>query len=290
MSKNLEELKKILPEDGPNLNEVSKYINKYEDELIVIKYGGNVFIDRKIFNNFINDLVILNKLGLSIVVVHGGGPRIKKELEKSKIVSNFVRGLRVTDKKIIDIVESVLVDFNYDIVSSLKEKGTGAVSINTRESNIIEVIPESEELGFVGIPNKININIIKKKLQENLIPIISPLGLGKNSQVFNINGDTAAGAIAKSLKSRRLLLMTNVEGVLDKDNKLIQEISSSKILEMIKNRTITEGMIPKINTCLDAVNNGVTAVAIIDGRKKYSILFEIFSDKGSGTLIRKWRN
>ena len=287
MSKNLEELKKILPEDGPNLNEVSKYINKYEDELIVIKYGGNVFIDRKIFNNFINDLVILNKLGLSIVVVHGGGPRIKKELEKSKIVSNFVRGLRVTDKKIIDIVESVLVDFNHDIVSSLKEKGTGAVSINTRESNIIEVIPESEELGFVGIPNKININIIKKKLQENLIPIISPLGLGKNSQVFNINGDTAAGAIAKSLKSRRLLLMTNVEGVLDKDNKLIQEISSSKILEMIKNRTITEGMIPKINTCLDAVNNGVTAVAIIDGRKKYSILFEIFSDKGSGTLIRK---
>ena len=287
MSKNLEELKKILPEDGPNLNEVSKYINKYEDELIVIKYGGNVFIDRKIFNNFINDLVILNKLGLSIVVVHGGGPRIKKELEKSKIVSNFVRGLRVTDKKIIDIVESVLVDFNHDIVSSLKEKGTGAVSINTRESNIIEVIPESEELGFVGIPNKININIIKKNLQENLIPIISPLGLGKNSQVFNINGDTAAGAIAKSLKSRRLLLMTNVEGVLDKDNKLIQEISSSKILEMIKNRTITEGMIPKINTCLDAVNNGVTAVAIIDGRKKYSVLFEIFSDKGSGTLIRK---
>ncbi len=287
MNKNLEELKKILPEEGPNLNEVSKYINKYEDELIVIKYGGNVFIDREIFNNFINDLVILNKLGLSIVVVHGGGPRIKKELEKSKIVSKFIRGLRVTDKKIINIVESVLVDFNYDIVSSLKEKGTGAVSINTRESNIIEVIPESEELGFVGIPNKININIIKKNLQENLIPIISPLGLGKNSQVFNINGDTAAGAIAKSLKSRRLLLMTNVEGVLDKDNKLIQEISSSKILEMIKNRTITEGMIPKINTCLDAVNNGVTAVAIIDGRKKYSILFEIFSDKGSGTLIRK---
>ena len=290
MNINLEELKKILPEDGPNLNEVSKYINKYKDELIVIKYGGNVFIDRKIFNNFINDLVILNKLGLSIVVVHGGGPRIKKELEKSKIVSKFIRGLRVTDKKIINIVESVLVDFNYDIVSSLKAKGTGAVSINTRESNIIEVIPESEELGFVGIPNKININIIKKNLQENLIPIISPLGLGKNSQVFNINGDTAAGAIAKSLKSRRLLLMTNVEGVLDKDNKLIQEISSSKILEMIKNRTITEGMIPKINTCLDAVNNGVTAVAIIDGRKKYSVLFEIFSDKGSGTLIRKWRN
>ena len=142
-------------------------------------------------------------------------------------------------------------------------------------------------MGFVGIPKKINIDFINKLLSENLIPIISPLGLGKNRQTYNINGDTAAGAIAKSLKSKRLLLMTNVEGVLDKNKKLIQEISSSKILEMIKDETITQGMIPKINTCLDAVNNGVTAVAIIDGRKKHSILFEIFSDKGSGTLIRK---
>ena len=137
------------------------------------------------------------------------------------------------------------------------------------------------------MPKKINVNVISKILNDNLIPIISPLGLGENKQTYNINGDTAAGAIAKSLKSRRLLLMTNVEGVLDKNNQLIQEISSSKILEMIKDETITEGMIPKINTCLDAVNNGVTAVAIIDGRKKHSILFEIFSDKGSGTLIRK---
>ena len=287
MDKSLEELKKILPEDGPNLQEVSKYIEKYKNELIVIKYGGNVFIDRQIFNNFINDLAILNQLGLSIVVVHGGGPRIKRELEKSNIKTKFVRGLRVTDKKIIHIVESVLVDFNNDIVSSLKEKGTEAISINTKNNNVIEVIPESEELGFVGIPHKININVIKKNLKKKLIPVISPLGLGKKFEVFNINGDIAAGAVAKSLKSRRLLLMTNVEGVLDKNNKLIQEISSSKILEMIENQTITAGMIPKINTCLDAVNNGVAAVAIIDGRKQYSVLFEIFSDKGSGTLIRK---
>ena len=287
MDKSLEELKKILPEDGPNLREVSKYIEKYRDELIVIKYGGNVFIDRQIFNNFINDLAILNKLGLSIVVVHGGGPRIKRELEKLDIKTKFIRGLRVTDKKTIGIVESVLVDFNNDIVSSLKEKGTEAISINTKKNNIIEVIPESEELGFVGIPYKININVIKKNLKKKLIPIISPLGLGKKLEVFNINGDTTAGAVAKSLKSRRLLLMTNVEGVLDKNNKLIHEISSSKILEMIENQTITAGMIPKINTCLDAVNNGVAAVAIIDGRKQYSVLFEIFSDKGSGTLIRK---
>ena len=281
------ELEKILPKDGPPIEEVHKYIEKYKNELIVIKYGGNVFIDREIFNNFISDLKILNKLGLSVIVVHGGGPRIKRELDKSNIKSKFIRGLRVTDKKIINIVENVLIDFNNDIVKSLEEKGTKGVSINTKDNNVIHVDPESSELGFVGVPKKIESDVINKILNENFIPVISPLGLGKDLQTYNINGDTAAGAIAKSLKSRRLLLMTNVEGVLDKNKKLIQEISSSKILEMIKDETITEGMIPKINTCLDAINNGVTAVAIIDGRKKHSILFEIFSDKGSGTLIRK---
>ena len=280
-------IKKILPENGPPLNEVSKYIEKYKNELIVIKYGGNVFIDRNIFDNFIIDINILNKLGISIVVVHGGGPRIKRELEKSKIKSKFIRGLRVTDEKIINIVEDVLIDFNNDIVNSLNQKGSKAVSIHTKNNNIIEVVPESKELGFVGIPNNINNSFLIETIKKNMIPIISPLGLDKNSQTYNINGDTAAGAVAKSLKSRRLLLMTNVEGVLDKEKKLIEEISSSEILEMIKNETITEGMIPKINTCLDAVNNGVTAVGIIDGRKKHSLLFEIFSDKGSGTLIRK---
>ena len=281
------ELKNILPIDGPPIEEVYKYVEKYKDDLIVIKYGGNVFIDREIFNNFITDLKILNELGLSIVVVHGGGPRIKRELDKSGIKSKFIRGLRVTDKKIINIVENVLIEFNTDIVKSLEEKGSRAISINTKNNNVIDVNPESSELGYVGIPKEINVDIINKILDDKLIPIISPLGLGKNKQTYNINGDTTAGAIAKSLKSRRLLLMTNVEGVLDKNKKLIQEVSSSKILEMIKDETITEGMIPKINTCLDAVNNGVTAVAIIDGRKKHSILFEIFSDKGSGTLIRK---
>jgi len=281
------DLEKILPENGPQIEQVNKYIEKYKNDLIVIKYGGNVFIDRNIFNNFIADISLLNKLGLSIVVVHGGGPRIKRELDKSNIQTKFIRGLRVTDEKIIKIVESVLIDFNDDIVSSLKKLGSEAISINTKKNNIIEVTPETEELGFVGIPDKINIKFIEDTIKKNTIPIISPLGIGKNNQTYNINGDTAAGAIAKSLKSRRLLLMTNVKGVLDKEKKLVEEISSSEILEMVKNETITEGMIPKINTCLDAINNGVTAVGIIDGREKHSILFEIFSDKGSGTLIRK---
>ena len=281
------EIEKIVPKDGPTIDEFKKYIDKYKDELIVIKYGGNVFIDRNIFNNFISDISILNKLGLSIIIVHGGGPRIKRELDKSNIQSKFIRGLRVTDEKIINIVENVLIDFNEDIVNSLVEKGANAVSLNTKKNNAIEVIPEAEELGFVGIPNKINVDIIKDIIKINAVPIISPLGLGKNNQTYNINGDTAAGAIAKSLKCRRLLLMTNVEGVLNKEKKLIEEISSSEILEMINNETITEGMIPKINTCLDAVMNGVTGVGIIDGRKKHSILFELFSDKGAGTLIRR---
>ena len=282
-----EELKKILPENGPTLDEVQKYIEKYKNDLIVIKYGGNVFIDRNIFNNFISDLSILKKLGLSIIVVHGGGPRIKRELDKSNIQSKFIRGLRVTDEKIINIVENVLIDFNIDIVDSLKKTYTEGISIHTKKNNVINVIPESKELGFVGKPYKIKINVIKEILEKNMIPIISPLGLGENNQAYNINGDTAAGAIAKSLKSRRLILMTNIEGVLDKEKKLIEEITSSEIIKMIKDETITEGMIPKINTCLDAVNNGVTGVVIVDGRKQHSILFEIFSDKGAGTLIRK---
>ncbi len=281
------DLEKILPKDGPPINEVSKYIEKYKNDLIVIKYGGNVFIDRNIFNNFITDIFILNKLGISIVIVHGGGPRIKRELDKSNVKSKFIRGLRVTDGKIINIVESVLIDFNNDIVNSLKKYEVKAISLHTKENNIIEVVPEAKELGYVGIPKKIENSILEKILDKRQVPIISPLGLGENNQTYNINGDTAAGAIAKSLKSRRLLLMTNVEGVLDKNKKLIEEISSSEILKMIQNNTITEGMIPKINTCLDAVNKGVTAVGIIDGRKQHSLLFEIFSDKGSGTLIRK---
>ena len=281
------DIEKILPKDGPPINEVNKYIEKYKNDLIVIKYGGNVLIDRNVFNNFIIDLSVLNKLGLSIVVVHGGGPRIKRELDKSNIQSNFIRGLRVTDKRIIDIVERVLIDFNNDIVSSLEKMGSKAVSINTKKNNIIEVVPEAKELGFVGLPKKINNKILLDIIKQNRIPIVSPLGLDENNQTHNINGDTAAMAVAKSLKSRRLLLMTNVDGVLNKEKKLIAEISSSEILEMIKDETINSGMIPKVNACLTAVNNGVTAAGIINGTKQHSCLWEIFSDKGSGTLIRK---
>ena len=283
----LEEIKSFWPEKAPDINIVQKYVSKYEKENIVIKYGGNVLIDRNVFNNFISDIHVLNKLGLSIIVVHGGGPRIKRELDKKKIDSKFINGLRVTNKDIIDTVEEVLIDFNKDIVNSLKELGSVAVSFHTKNDNIIEVKPEREELGFVGIPKKININLIEDALNENKIPIIAPLGLGKNNQTFNINGDTAASAIAKKLKSRRLILMTNVEGVYDDKKTLISEIKPFDIENLIKWKIVEGGMIPKIENCVDAVKNGVRGVVILDGRKPHSILHEIFSDTGSGTLIRK---
>jgi acetylglutamate kinase len=289
MSKNisLNEIKEFWPDKAPDINIVQKYIKKYENEKIVIKYGGNVLIDRNVFNNFIADINVLNRLGLSVVVVHGGGPRIKRELDKKKIVSKFINGLRVTDKNIIDTVEKVLIDFNKDIASSLKKLGSQAAMFHTKTDNIIEVKPEREELGFVGVPNKINDSLIQNALNENKIPIIAPLGLGKNEQTYNINGDTAASAIAKKLKSRRLILMTNVEGVYDDKKKLISEIKPFDLENLIKWKVVQGGMIPKIENCVDAVQNGVRGVVILDGRKPHSILHEIFSDKGSGTLIRE---
>jgi acetylglutamate kinase len=283
----LKNLKDFWPKEAPKIDSVIKYVQKYKNDLIVIKYGGNVLIDRNVFNNFISDINILNKLGLSIIVVHGGGPRIKRELDKKKIVSKFINGLRVTDKNIIDTVEEVLIDFNKDIVDSLKKLGCDAASFHTKNDNIIEVEPEKEELGFVGIPKKINTNLIKDALNKNKIPIIAPLGIGLNNQTFNINGDTAASAIAKKLRSRRLLLMTNVEGVYDDQKKLISEIKPFDLENLIKWKVVQCGMIPKIQNCVDAVENGVRGVVILDGRKPHSILHEIFSDKGAGTLIRK---
>ena len=284
---NLEGIKKFWPKDAPDVTNVPKYIKKYKKNLIVIKYGGNVLIDRNIFNNFIQDISILNKLGLSVVIVHGGGPRIERELKKSNIQSKFINGLRVTNKDVINIVEKVLIDFNIDIVDSLNKKVSKAVSINTKKNNIINVTPDQPELGFVGVPQEINIKIIKNIISQNQIPIVAPLGLDKDKQAYNINGDTAASAIAKKLKSRRLLLMTNVEGVYDDRKTLISEIKPFDMENLVKLKIIQGGMIPKIKNCIDAVENGVRGVVILDGRKPRSILKEIFSDQGAGTLIRK---
>ena len=279
-------IKSILPSNGPTADEVKKYIGKYIDEKIVIKCGGSVLINPNLFNLFISEIAIIKKLGLTPIIVHGGGKRINNKLKELNIQSTFLEGLRVTNQDTIKVVEDVLTEFNKEIVDALKEKSCDAKSITTKENNIILVKPEKKELGYVGEPTEININFLDEIIKAKQIPVIAPMGK-KDNQTFNINADTTAGAIAKKLQSRRLLLMTDIEGVMDKNNKLIPEITPDLATKMIDEEIIKEGMIPKISTCIDSVNKGVRGVVIIDGRKPHSILFELFSDKGSGTLIRK---
>ena len=282
-----EEIQKILPEKGPSFEEVKKYLDKYNKEYIVIKCGGSVLIDPKLFKIFIEDVAVLKKLGFNPIVIHGGGKRINNKLGELNIKSDFINGLRVTDKNTINIVENVLIEFNREIVNALKDQSCGTRRITSKEYNIITVKPESDKLGFVGSPTHIKTDVLEEIIKVNEVPVVAPLGLDENNQTFNINADTAAGAIAKKLKARRLIIMSDIEGVLDNDNKLISEINTDKVNELIKNETIFDGMIPKIKNCLDVANNGVKGVVIIDGRKNHSILFELLSDKGSGTLIRK---
>ena len=281
-----EEIKQILPISGPSFEEVKNYLDKYNDEYIVIKCGGSVLIDQNLFNNFINDISILNKLGFMPVIIHGGGKRISNKLNEAGIKSDFINGLRVTDAKSIIVVEEVLSEFNKEILDALKKNDCDGQGITNKQNNILLVKQENQDLGFVGFPKEIDQSIIEKIVSKKKVPVIAPLGLDKDNQVFNINADTAAGAIAKKLNARRLIIMSDVEGVLDNDKKLISEINTNKISELIKNKIISGGMIPKINNCLDVTNNGVKGVCIIDGRLKHSILFELLSDKGSGTLIR----
>ena len=282
-----EELKKILPSDGPSIDEVKKYLEKYSDEYIVIKCGGSVLVDQNLFDIFINDIATLNKLGFFPIVVHGGGKRISKKLNELGIKSEFIKGLRVTTKETIEVVKQVLTEFNQEIVKALKGQSCDSESINPDNNNVISVIRENDELGFVGIPTKINKAIIDKIVNNKKVAVIAPLGLDESNKTYNINADTAAGSIAKKIEARRLIIMSDVEGVLDNNRKLIPEINSSSIKNLIKDGVITGGMIPKINNCLDVASNSVKGVVIIDGRKNHSILFELLSDKGSGTLIRQ---
>ena len=282
-----EELNKVLPSDGPSIDEVKKYLEKYNDEYIVIKCGGSVLVDNELFDIFIKDISILNKLGFIPIIVHGGGKRISNKLNEMGIESNFIKGLRITGKETIEVVEQVLIEFNSEIIEALKKQQCKSETINSKENNIMMVTQENEELGFVGTPTKINKSIIDKIVDDKKVPVIAPLGLDENNQTYNINADTAAGSIAKKIKARRLIIMSDVEGVLDKDKKLIPEINSNSIKDLIDNETVTGGMIPKINNCLDVATNGVKGVVIIDGRKNHSILFELLSDEGSGTLIRQ---
>ena len=267
---------------------MQKYIKKYTNEVIVIKCGGSVLSNPESFKIFIQDISVLKKLNFNPCVIHGGGAKITNKLKELNIKSNFINGLRVTDSKIINIVENVLIEFIKEIVNALINLSCKARSLTSKENKIIiDVKAENKELGFVGKPTKIKTNVLNQIINSNEIPVIAPLGINLDSQVFNINADTAACAIAKELKARRLLIISDVEGVLDKDKNLISEINSSKANEMINNDIISGGMIPKVSNCIDVASNGVKGVVIIDGRRPHSILFELLSDSGAGSLIRK---
>jgi len=281
------ELEKILPKNGPSILEVKKYIEKYKNEVIIIKCGGSVLLDKSLFKQFIEDISVINKLGLSSILVHGGGKNIKLKLDKLNLESKFINGLRVTNEKTLKVVEKALLELNIEILNSINNYQSNAISVTPYKNNVIKVEKESEDLGFVGSPKKINKEVLLKIIDEKKIPIVVPMGIGDDEKIYNVNADIAAGAIAKELGARRLLLMTDVEGVIDQNNNLISEINSAVANKMLEDGTISGGMIPKINTCLDSVYNGVTGVVIVDGRKPHSILFELFSDKGAGTLIRK---
>jgi len=287
-AKNLDnQIEQLWPDNGPSTKEVSKYLKKYQNEKIVIKCGGKVLLDPILLDGMIGDIAILKKLGLTPILVHGGGLGIKKKLDELNIESKFIMGLRVTDEKMIKIVEEIMIEFNKEIIKALEKKSCKAKSITIKENNIIYVEQENKELGYVGKPVKVNTDLLNDIIQKDFIPIVTPMGLDQKGQAYNINADTTAGALARSLKSRRLLLATDVEGVLDKNEKLISEIRSYEAEKLINDQTIHGGMIPKIKTCIEAVNNSVRGVVIIDGRKPHSILFELFSDLGAGTLIRK---
>ena len=270
-----------------SFNEAEKYIKKFNNKIFVIKYGGSALSNSYLANNFAKDLVLIKKLGVLPVIVHGGGVQISETLKKENIKSKFVNGLRVTDKKTIKIVEKVLIKrINKKIVDLINQAGGRAISLPGHKKEFIEIKPLKKDMGFVGKPKKIKLKNIKSLLKKNYIPIIASLGF-KGKKVFNINADTVAGELAASLSATRFYFITNIKGVLDKNNKLIKEITAKKAKELINKEVIKEGMIPKVETCLNAVKKSAKAAVILDGRVPKLLLKEIFTTKGVGTLIGK---
>tara|TARA_Y100001958_G_C21216385_1_gene541800 strand:- start:923 stop:1771 length:849 start_codon:yes stop_codon:yes gene_type:complete len=280
-------LDKILPLEGPSKSEVEKYLKKYTNEVIVIKFGGSVLEEPDLLKTLINDISVLKKLNFNPIIVHGGGKKISAKLRSLNIESEFIEGSRVTTSETIKIIEDVLVELNHKIVSFLDKKSCKAKVFNSKNNNIINVTQESAKLGFVGRPKEIKVNILKNSLKADIVPVVAPLGLDNYDYIYNINADSVAGFIAQKLNARRLIIISDVKGVLDEKLNLISEINSSQVNDLIKKKIISGGMIPKVKNCVDVAINGVKGVVIIDGRKKHSVLFELLSDKGSGTLIRK---
>ncbi len=280
-------LSAIWPKEAPPIDEAKKFLEKYKNKKIVLKYGGQVMASLKLSKAFAEDAAVCNKIGVNTVVVHGGGPQIQQKLNQNKIESKFIDGLRVTDNNIIGIVEEVLLnEINPDLVKSIEKYGVNSVPVNAKNSDIIRVKGSKDSsLGFVADPDQINEKIINELLVNKKIPVIAPIGIDKTEQVYNINADTVAGKISEKIKADRLLLMTDVPGVNDKCGKLIEKLTISEANNLISKGVITGGMIPKILTCISCLKKGVSGVVIIDGRKPHAVLYELFSEAGAGTLI-----
>jgi acetylglutamate kinase len=285
------------------LSEALPYMRRYSGRTFVVKYGGHAMGDDDLARLFARDIVLLQQVGVRPVVVHGGGPQIGSMLERLKIKSSFVDGLRVSDKETVGIVEMVLSgSINKDIVRAIFEAGGTAIGLSGKDGGMIEArklrrtvrdegsnIEKVLDLGFVGEPTLVRRHMLTLLEQAGIIPVIAPLGLGTDGETYNINADTAAGAIASALEATRLLLLTDVVGVLDKDKRLIPELSVAKAQALIADGTISGGMIPKVETCIEAVQSGVEAAVIIDGRVPHALLLEIFTEHGVGTLIHSGR-
>ncbi len=281
------------------LSEALPFMRRYTGETFVIKYGGHAMGDDELSRLFAKDVVLLRQVGMNPVVVHGGGPQIGEMLERLKIKSEFVDGLRVTDRETVDVVEMVLAgSINKQIVTAVNEAGGAAVGLSGKDGNLIVAeklrrtkrdtdsnIERILDLGLVGEPSEIAPDILDMFDESDITPVIAPIGVSKTGETLNINADTVAGAIASAMAAQRLLMLTDVEGVLDQNGKLIEKLTVSEARKAIKDGTISGGMIPKVETCIQAVENDVDGAVIIDGRVAHAILLEIFTEHGAGTII-----
>jgi acetylglutamate kinase len=283
------------------LAEALPYMQRYDEEIVVVKYGGHAMGAERLAREFARDIVLLEQTAINPVVVHGGGPQIEAMLKRVGVKSQFAEGLRVTDKETLEIVEMVLAgSINKQMVGYINEAGGKAIGLCGKDGNMVVarkltrtvVDPDSEiekivDLGFVGEPEKVDTTVLDEVLGRQLIPVLAPVAAGADGGTYNVNADTFAGAIAGALKAKRLLLLTDVAGVFDKSKKLIKELTADEARRLIADGTISGGMIPKVETCIDALERGVEAVVILDGKVPHAVLLELFTELGAGTLFRR---
>ena len=301
MNKNKEQIQSEWLKKADLLTETLPFMKRYANKVIVVKFGGNAMGKKEYVSSFAEDIVLLQQVGMLPIVVHGGGPQIGEMLSKLKIKTEFIDGLRVTDSATIDVVEMVLSGVtNKSIVTAISNAGAKAVGISGKDGNLITAkrlmkmdknsdsnVERAIDLGFVGVPEKIDPQVIKALINEKMIPVIAPVGMGEDGLTYNINADTAAGAISASMKASRMIMLTDVSGVLDNNRKLIPELTINEALALIKDKVVVGGMIPKLRTCIDAVEGGAEASVIMDGTIPHSLLLELFTEHGVGTIIRK---